>query len=114
MAWLRSKPGRDRRHRKIHARHERPIAKRTLRAVAPSTAIRAAPDFFRALPAPPKRAAASLWAARAFRGRALCKAICDGGGAYPFTVKANRPTLMADIAESFGDASPPCAERGAG
>ena len=50
----------------------------------------------------------------AFCQRALCKAIRDGGGEYLFTVKANQPTLMADIAESFGDAFPPCAERGAG
>ena len=36
----------------------------------------------------------------AFCRRALCKAAC-GGGEYPFTVKANRPRSMADIAESF-------------
>ena len=37
----------------------------------------------------------------AFCRRVLCKAICDGGGACPFTVKVNRPRSMADIAESF-------------
>ena len=50
----------------------------------------------------------------AFCRRALCKAIRDGGGEYPFAVKANRPGSMADIAASFGDAFPPCAERSAG
>ena len=50
----------------------------------------------------------------AFCQRALCKAICDGGGEYPFAVKTNQPGSMADIAASFGDAFPPCAERGAG
>ena len=39
--------------------------------------------------------------------RALCKAIRDGGGEYPFAVKANRPGSMAGIAASFGDAFPP-------
>ena len=46
--------------------------------------------------------------------RVLCKAICDGGGDCPSAVKGNQPTSMTDIAESFGDAFPPCAERGAG
>ena len=43
----------------------------------------------------------------AFCRRALCKAICDGGGEYPFAVKVNQPGSMADIAASFGDAFPP-------
>ena len=43
----------------------------------------------------------------AFCRRALCEAICDGGGDYLFTVTANQPDSMSDIAASFGDAFPP-------
>jgi hypothetical protein len=32
------------------------------------------------------------------------QAIRDGGGDYLFTVKANQPALMADLAVAFGDA----------
>jgi len=50
-----------------------------------------------------------------FCQRAICQLIRDGGGDYLFTVKANQPALMADIAVAFGDAFPPrtgqCAER---
>jgi hypothetical protein len=43
----------------------------------------------------------------AFCQRVICQAIRDGGGDYLFTVKANQPRLMADIAIAFGDAFPP-------
>ena len=39
----------------------------------------------------------------AFCQRVICQAIRDGGGDYLFTVKANQPRLMADIAIAFGD-----------
>jgi hypothetical protein len=42
-----------------------------------------------------------------FCQRAICQAIRDGGGHYLFTVKANQPALMADLAVAFGDAFPP-------
>lgn len=42
-----------------------------------------------------------------FCQRAICQAVRDGKGDYLFTVKANQPGLMADIAEAFGDAFPP-------
>lgn len=42
-----------------------------------------------------------------FCQRAICQAIRDGGGDYLFTVKANQPALMADLAVAFGDAFPP-------
>ena len=57
--------------------------------------------FFKALDVVAAERALGLWAG-------------GGGGDYPFTVQGNRPRPMADIAESFGDAVPPCAERGAG
>lgn len=47
-----------------------------------------------------------------FCQRALCQAIRDGNGDYLFTVKANQPALMADLAVAFGDAFPPGARRG--
>lgn len=47
-----------------------------------------------------------------FCQRAICQAIRDGGGDYLFTVKANQPMLMADLAVAFGDAFPPGADRG--
>jgi hypothetical protein len=50
----------------------------------------------------------------AFCQRAICQAIRDQGGDYVFTVKANQPRLMADIAVAFGDAFPPGADRGPG
>jgi HPt (histidine-containing phosphotransfer) domain-containing protein len=50
----------------------------------------------------------------AFCQRVICQAIRDGGGDYLFTVKANQPRLMADIAIAFGDAFPPGADQGAG
>ena len=43
----------------------------------------------------------------AFCQRAICQAIDEQGGDYVFTVKANQPRLMADIAVTFGDAFPP-------
>lgn len=50
----------------------------------------------------------------AFCQRAICQAIRERGGDYLFTVKANQPRLMADIAVAFGDAFPPGADRGPG
>ena len=38
------------------------------------------------------------------------KAIRDQGGDYLFTIKANQPRLMADVAVAFGDAFPPGAD----
>jgi DDE_Tnp_1-associated/Transposase DDE domain len=46
-----------------------------------------------------------------FCQRAICRSIRDGGGDYLFTVKANQPALMADLAVAFGDAFPPGAGR---
>jgi DDE_Tnp_1-associated/Transposase DDE domain len=42
-----------------------------------------------------------------FCQRAICSAVRDQGGDYLFTIKANQPRLMADIAVAFGDAFPP-------
>jgi predicted transposase YbfD/YdcC len=42
-----------------------------------------------------------------FCQRAICQSIRDQGGDYLFTIKANPPRLMADIAVAFGDAFPP-------
>lgn len=42
-----------------------------------------------------------------FCQRAICQAIRDRGGHYLFTVKANQPTLMADLSVAFGDAFSP-------
>ena len=42
-----------------------------------------------------------------FCQRAICQTIRDGQGDYLFAVKANQPTLMADLAVAFGDAFPP-------
>lgn len=50
----------------------------------------------------------------AFCQRAICQAIRDGRGDYLFTVKANQPRLMADLAVAFGDAFPPGADQRAG
>jgi hypothetical protein len=41
-----------------------------------------------------------------FTQKEICRVIVDGGGNYVFTVKENQPTLRADIALAFGDASP--------
>ncbi|HET6468089.1 MAG TPA: ISAs1 family transposase [Geminicoccaceae bacterium] len=49
-----------------------------------------------------------------FCQRAICQAVRDGGGDYLFTVKANQPRLMADLAVAFGDAFPPGAGARAG
>ena len=49
-----------------------------------------------------------------FCQRAICQSIRDRGGDYLFTIKANQPRLMADIAVAFGDAFPPRAGRRAG
>lgn len=46
-----------------------------------------------------------------FCQRAICQAIRDGNGDYFFTVKANQPALLADLAVAFGDAFPPGAGR---
>lgn len=49
-----------------------------------------------------------------FCQRAICQSIRDQGGDYLFTIKANQPRLMADIAVAFGDAFPPRAGRSTG
>jgi hypothetical protein len=49
-----------------------------------------------------------------FCQRTICQSIHDQGGDYQFTVKANQPRLMADIAVAFGDAFPPGVDRGLG
>jgi hypothetical protein len=49
-----------------------------------------------------------------FCQRAICRTIRDGGGDYLFTVKANQPGLMADLAVAFGDAFPPGTDQGPG
>jgi predicted transposase YbfD/YdcC len=50
-----------------------------------------------------------------FCQRAICQSVRDRQGEYLFTVKANQPQLMADIAVAFGDAFSPgareCARR---
>lgn len=48
-----------------------------------------------------------------FTQKEICRVIIDGGGGYVFTVKDNQPTLRADIALAFGDASPLSALLGA-
>jgi len=45
-----------------------------------------------------------------FCQRAICQSIRDQGGDYLFTIKANQPRLMADVAVAFGDAFPPGAD----
>jgi hypothetical protein len=42
-----------------------------------------------------------------FCQREICRYIRDGNGHNLFVVKDNQPQLRADIAESFGDLSPP-------
>lgn len=49
-----------------------------------------------------------------FCQRAICQAVRDRQGDYLFTVKANQPRLMADMAVAFGDPFPPGAGAGAG
>jgi hypothetical protein len=49
-----------------------------------------------------------------FCQRSICRLVRDGGGDYLFTVKANQPGLMADLAVAFGDAFPPGADQGPG
>jgi predicted transposase YbfD/YdcC len=41
-----------------------------------------------------------------FTQKEICRVIIEGGGDYFFTVKANQPTLKADIALAFAPASP--------
>jgi hypothetical protein len=48
----------------------------------------------------------------AFCQRAICQTIRDGQGDYLFAVKANQPTLMADLAVAVGDAFPPGTDQG--
>ena len=50
----------------------------------------------------------------AFCQRAICQTIRDGKGDYLFAVKANQPTLMADLAVAFGDAFPSGLDQGPG
>ena len=47
----------------------------------------------------------------AFCQRTICQSIRDQGGDDLFTIKANQPRLMADIAVAFGDAFPPGTDR---
>ena len=49
-----------------------------------------------------------------FCQRAICQTIRDGQGEYLFAVKANQPTLMADLAVAFSDAFPPGTGQGPG
>ena len=49
-----------------------------------------------------------------FCQRAICRSVRDARGDYLFTLKANQPQLMADIAVAFGDAFPPGTGEGAG
>jgi len=49
-----------------------------------------------------------------FCQRAICQRIRDGRGDYLFSVKANQPRLMADLAVAFGDAFSPGTGEGAG
>ena len=49
-----------------------------------------------------------------FCQRAICQTIRDGQGDYLFAVKANQPTLMADLAVAFGDAFPPGTDQSPG
>src|SRR3954471_10912293 len=51
---------------------------------------------------------------RAVCQRAVCQGVRDRKGDYLFTVKANQPHLMGDIALAFGDAFPPGADQGSG
>ena len=48
-----------------------------------------------------------------FCQREVCQTITDRQGDYLFVVKDNQPALKADIAESFGDLSPPPSPTGA-
>jgi hypothetical protein len=48
-----------------------------------------------------------------FCQRAICQRVRDRNGDYLFSVKANQPQLMADLAVAFGDAFPPGAGEGA-
>jgi len=41
-----------------------------------------------------------------FTQKEICRVIIEGGGDYFFTVKANQPTLKADIALAFAPESP--------
>src|SRR3954471_20817659 len=50
---------------------------------------------------------------RSASGR-FARACATARGDYLFTVKANQPQLMADIALAFGDAFPPGADQGSG
>lgn len=47
-----------------------------------------------------------------FCQRSICRLVRSGGGDYLFTVKANQPGLMADLAVAFGDAFPPGTDPG--
>lgn len=49
-----------------------------------------------------------------FCQRAICQGVRDAQGDYLFTVEANQPQPMADIAVAFGDAFPPGVGEGAG
>jgi hypothetical protein len=46
-----------------------------------------------------------------FAQHEICRHICDHNGHYLFTVKDNQPELKRNIAEAFGDLSPPAARR---
>jgi hypothetical protein len=79
-----------------------------LRVAPGSNEITAALALLQSLPL----AGAVITGDAAFCQRAICQSIRDQGGDYLFTVKANQPGLMADIAVAFGDAFPPGTDRG--
>ena len=79
-----------------------------LRVAPGSNEITAALALLKSLPL----AGAVVTGDAAFCQRAICQSIRDQGGDYLFTVKANQPRLMADIAVAFGDAFPPGTDRG--
>jgi hypothetical protein len=81
-----------------------------LRVAPGSNEITAALALLRSLPLD----GAVVTGDAAFCQRAICQSIRDQGGDYLFTVKANQPRLMADIAVAFGDAFPPGTDRSFG
>jgi len=81
-----------------------------LRVAPGSNEITAALALLQSLPL----AGAVVTGDAAFCQRTICQSIRDREGDYLFTVKANQPGLMADIAVAFGDAFPPGTDRGPG
>jgi hypothetical protein len=77
-----------------------------LRVAAGSNEITAALALLKSLPLE----GAVITGDAEFCQRAICQSIRDQGGDYLFTIKANQPRLMADLAVAFGDAFPPGAD----